>query len=134
MSFYIDFGTYFTAINIGLLIICAILVFKKIPYENSKRILFYPCLVFAIFSGLLIYATLSELFIAYYSGGKYELEAYKIRISGPYAWLYRMHLLGITLPLFLFLPMFRKTALQVLVITGIALASRLFDYLLMLIN
>jgi len=29
-----------------------------------------------------------ELFVAYYSGGKYEMEAFKLRITGPYWWAY----------------------------------------------
>ena len=34
------------------------------------------------------YAYLMELFVAYYSGGKYEMEAFKLRITGPYWWAY----------------------------------------------
>ncbi len=34
------------------------------------------------------YAYLMELFVAYYSGGMYEIEAFKLRITGPYWWAY----------------------------------------------
>ncbi|MFC7335862.1 NrfD/PsrC family molybdoenzyme membrane anchor subunit [Haloferula chungangensis] len=34
------------------------------------------------------YAYLMELFVAFYSGAKYEMEAFKYRITGPYNWAY----------------------------------------------
>jgi molybdopterin-containing oxidoreductase family membrane subunit len=34
------------------------------------------------------YAYLMELFVAYYSGAKYEMDAFKFRITGPYWWAY----------------------------------------------
>ena len=34
------------------------------------------------------YAYLMELFIAFYSGAKYEMDAFTFRITGPYAWAY----------------------------------------------
>jgi Ni/Fe-hydrogenase subunit HybB-like protein len=34
------------------------------------------------------YAYLMELFVAYYSGGQYEIDAFKFRITGPYWWAY----------------------------------------------
>ena len=34
------------------------------------------------------YAYLMELFVAFYSGSKYEVEAFKYRITGPYFWAY----------------------------------------------
>src|SRR6188472_332662 len=34
------------------------------------------------------YAYLMELFVAYYSGALYEMEAFRIRITGPYWWAY----------------------------------------------
>ena len=32
------------------------------------------------------YAYLMELFVAFYSGAKYEMDAFKFRIAGPYWW------------------------------------------------
>jgi len=34
------------------------------------------------------YAYLMELFVAFYSGGIYEMDAFKFRIAGPYWWAY----------------------------------------------
>lgn len=34
------------------------------------------------------YAYIMELFVAYYSGAKFEMEAFKLRITGPYWWAY----------------------------------------------
>ena len=34
------------------------------------------------------YAYLMELFVAFYSGGIYEIDAFKFRIAGPYWWAY----------------------------------------------
>ncbi|MCH7225144.1 NrfD/PsrC family molybdoenzyme membrane anchor subunit [Haloferula sp. A504] len=34
------------------------------------------------------YAYLMELFVAFYSGAKFEMEAFKYRITGPYNWAY----------------------------------------------
>ncbi|BCX49322.1 molybdopterin oxidoreductase membrane subunit [Haloferula helveola] len=34
------------------------------------------------------YAYLMELFVAFYSGAKFEMEAFKYRITGPYSWAY----------------------------------------------
>ena len=34
------------------------------------------------------YAYLMELFVAFYSGAKYEMEAFKYRITGPFNWAY----------------------------------------------
>ena len=34
------------------------------------------------------YAYLMELFVAFYSGAIYEMDAFKFRIAGPYWWAY----------------------------------------------
>ena len=34
------------------------------------------------------YAYIMELFVAFYSGGKFEIDAFKFRITGPYWWAY----------------------------------------------
>ena len=36
------------------------------------------------------YAYLMELFVAFYSGAIYEMDAFKVRIAGPYWWAYAM--------------------------------------------
>ncbi len=134
MPLYIEYGLLLSFINIALIALCIVLLLKKITPETSKRILLYPCLIFVIFCGILIYSYLSDLFIAYYSGAKYELEAHKLRIEGPYAWHYRMYLLGITLPLFLILPKYRSVPKIVLIIASTSLALRLFDYFPITLN
>lgn len=129
MEFFFQLGVYFNPINIALIILCSVLIFKKTKYESCIRILFYPCLLVSLFSALLLYTILAELFVAYYSGGKYEKEAFKLRFTGPYAWYYRMFVIGTIIPMFLILPPFRKSALTVLIIAIITFTLRMADKL-----
>jgi len=131
---YHEIGVCFSYTNIILITLCIFFLTKETPQEKCKRILFYPCLLFAILSGIITYLYLAELFIAYYSGGKYELEAFKLRITGPYALYYFASLLGVALPLLLLLPSFRRTTLCILIIVVIAFALRLAEYLPMIMS
>ena len=56
-----------------------ILTMKHI--ENMAKII--------LLTGTIVgYAYLMELFVAFYSGSKYEIDAFKYRITGPYFWAY----------------------------------------------
>ena len=130
---YYEIGVCFHFTNIILIALCIFLLVKDVTQEKCKRMLFYPCLIFAILCGILIYVYLSEIFVAYYSGGKYEMEAFKLRITGPYAWVYILFLTSIALPISLFVPSIRKSAILVLSITVITYILGLAELLYLVI-
>lgn len=82
----LDFWYIVLAIFIGVL--CLLRIFKILSAEQARHVFLVPCFLFSGMSAVIFYQYAMELFVAYYSGAKYELEAFKLRITGPYAWVY----------------------------------------------
>lgn len=73
--------------------------------KNPAHRFLFPYIIAATAGGLLLALSyFIEVFIANFSGSKYELEAFRYRFTGPYAWAYVMTLCLPMLPAFGFIP------------------------------
>ena len=75
-----------------------------------------------------------ELFVAYYSGAKYEMEAFKLRVIGPYWYVYLITLLCSIAPILLFFQKFRNSLKSVIVISLMGMLAPWFERFIMIVT
>lgn len=81
----------------------------------------FPYLIVAGICGILLtLSPLLEIWVAYYSGAIYEIEAFKFRFAGPYWWIYSTSL---AFPLFPLLGILPPIGQRPLLMTGIGIIS-----------
>ncbi len=74
------------------------------------------------------YAYLMELFIAFYSGAKYEMDAFTFRITGPYAWAYiAMMALNVISPQIFWSRKMRENLWVIMAVAGCVNAGMWFE-------
>lgn len=107
----------------SLFLIGLVLLYKNLPREKASKILFYPCVLCAVLSLMVFYLYAMEFFIAYYSGAKYEMEAFKLRMFGPYWYAYFLSFLCAVAPSLFFFRRFRRSLWAVLVLTVLGMMT-----------
>lgn len=131
MSFYTITGFILLACQVIILARLFIIKRKQGGSEAVDSLTRKLCIVIAILSLINIHAYAIELFLAYYSGAKYEFEAYKIRLFGHYfciPWGYLLSSLLMALLLIKPLRSARKF-IYLSCIMGLIFASALSDHL-----
>lgn len=78
---------------------------------------------------VLVYPLAMEVFVAWYSGAMYEVEAITFRFNGPYWWVYRAGFVLPLLPVFGLFPWIGKRPVLMLVIAVLAMLPVSFSYL-----
>lgn len=74
-----------------------------------------------IFGVILVFPYIMEVFVVYYSGAQYELEAMLYRFNGPYWWVYYAGLILPLLPILGLFPFIGKRPTMVVAISFLAL-------------
>lgn len=110
---FLHSGLLWVTTGVSLLWLC-----RRIDSPAAVRLLMPVLLGLALCSLATTYALVIEPFVAHYSGAKYEMEAMKFRLSGPYAWFYWALLVFNTLPVAFLVPAVRRSMLW---ITGLSL-------------
>lgn len=70
---------------------------------------------------VLVYPFAMEIFVAWYSGAMYEMEAITFRFNGPYWWAYRAGFILPLLPVFGLFPWIGRRPVLMLVIAVLAI-------------
>jgi hypothetical protein len=108
---FIHSGLLWISAGVSLLWIC-----RRIDAAAAVRLL-APVLILLAVVGLLEgYAFGMELFVAHYSGSKYDL---RIRLHGAYWWIYWLQIVATLAPIGFLVPKVRRTMMAV---TGLSLA------------
>ena len=108
---FIHSGLLWIATGVSLL-----WIFRRIDAAAAVRLL-APVLILLAVVGLLEgYAFGMELFVAHYSGAKYDL---RVRPHGPYWWIFWLQILATLAPIGFLVPKLRRT---MMVVTGLSLA------------
>ena len=68
-----------------------------------------PSLIVSSGAIILLYFSFMEIFIAYYSGAKFELMAFELRWTGPYSWILYTNLIGLVALALLLIPRLRES-------------------------
>ena len=93
-----------------------------------------PAIIAASCSVFILYFYFMELFVVYYSGAKYEMEAYQLRWTWPYFWFYALSLIGNLGIALLFVPRLRSSKYYLLTFSAIALMfSSIFSERLLIV-
>lgn len=104
--------TFIGAIYVVLLIFIGIVGFmgclRLVESKATIRLLKYPCWGAVTCAAVILYAYFMEIFVAYYSGSQFELEAFKLRVTGPYWYAYLFPILTHILVLLVAIPRLRK--------------------------
>ncbi len=132
----IDFwgGYLSTFITLLLAILSLTLIVKVTSEERCRAIVFWPCIICATLSLILFITYAVEFLTAYYSSAKYEMEAFKLRLTGLYWYAYVLLLFSTFSPRFLFLGYFRKSIWLVFTIAVFGLNSYLWNNLHLFIS
>ncbi len=127
MDFYFWVDKLWLIVLIALAIISLELLVRANNIELSKKIVFWPCMLCASLSAIILFGHISEIYVAYYSGAKYEWEAFKLRMTGPYWYFYVLIMLSVFAPMLLFFSYFRKSASTIFILALLALSFYLWD-------
>jgi hypothetical protein len=95
-------------------------IFRRIDDAAAVRLLAPALLLQAVVALVTGFGFGMELFVAHYSGAKYEIEAMQIRLTGPYAWAYWLGIAAGLAPVFFLIPQVRRS---MPVVAGISLAA-----------
>jgi len=96
------------------------MIFHRSTSETAHRSLLPFIVVASILGWCIIYPFAVEIFVAYYSGAIYEMEAVSFRFSGVYWWVYTA---GFILPLLPMIGLLPWVGRRPTLIAGIALLS-----------
>ena len=116
MDFYFWVGRLSSYFFPALAILCLVLLAAQTEKEQSKKIVLWPSIVCAILALIIFHVYAMELYVAYSSRAKYEMEAFKLRITGPYWFAYVAILISTFTPILLFFGYFRKSLWTIFVI------------------
>lgn len=94
--------------------------------EGAYRYLVPFSIAASVLGFVLVYPFAMELFVAWYSGAMYEMEAVAFRFNGPYGWAYRAGFILPLLPVFGLFPWIGKRPVVMLVIAVLALVPVAF--------
>jgi hypothetical protein len=94
--------------------------------ESAYRHLLPFTIAASVLGLVLVYPFAMELFVAWYSGAMYEMEAVAFRFNGPYWWAYRAGFVLPLLPVFGLFPWIGKRPVVMLVIAVLALVPVAF--------
>ncbi len=89
--------------------------------ENAYRFLLPFIIAAGIFGIILVFPYAIEIFVAYYSGAQYEMEAMSFRFNGPYWWAYSASFILPLLPTCGLFPFIGKRPILVVAIAALAL-------------
>jgi hypothetical protein len=107
-------------VTISCIVVCSI--GKLVTNDESYfKHISKPAIIAGCCAAITIYLHLMELFVAYYSGAKYELEAYELRWTGPYNWILYLQLLGLILVTLYLFPRSRKSHKYLMISSILAL-------------
>ncbi|WP_193210441.1 hypothetical protein [Luteolibacter marinus] len=109
MNFYSAAGFLFTGLLWIALGISISWCFRRIDEATASRLAAPFLIGLATCSLAVTYGFAMELFVANYSGAKYELEALQFRLSGPYAWFYGLQLAANAAPVAFLVPAVRRS-------------------------
>ena len=97
-----------------------------------KKLIKYSALTLALSATIVFSTYVGELLTAYFGGAKYEMEAFKIRITGPYWWAYLYMIVTTCLPTLLWLPKVRSSIWSFALISFFGLTSLYFERLVII--
>ncbi len=131
MQYLILISDLLLLVTVSFLVVCSIgkLVTKDESYIQHIN---KPAIIAGCCAAITIYSYLMELFVAYYSGAKYELEAYELRWTSPYNWILYLQLLGLILVTLYLFPRFRKSHKYLMISSLLALFSPYSERILIL--
>ena len=96
-------------------------IFRLVDDLAATRLLAPVLILLAVLALTESYALGMELFVARYSGAKYtvESEAMRLRLTGPYWWVYWLQIAASLAPAAFLVPKVRRS---MLIVSGISLA------------
>jgi hypothetical protein len=121
---FIHSGLLWIATGVSLL-----WIFRRIDDPAAVRLLAPVLILLAVVGLIEVYVSGMELFVARYGGAKFTNLALRIRLHGPYWWVYWLQLAASLAPVAFLIPKMRRTMLVVaglsLVCFTVILADRL---------
>lgn len=109
------------------------LILRKEP-EPVRKLVQYSALALALSASIVFSAYVLEIFYAYFWGAKYEMEAFKIRITGPYWWAYVYMMVSNGLPVLLWWPKVRSSIWAFTLISFFGLSAMYFERLTIILT
>lgn len=106
--------------------IFAVIDFFEKSSQISKQVISITGVLIAICGVILLYAEITEIFVAYYGGNKYELESFFIRYLGPYRLYKFIELGGLVASQLLWFPKIRNLSIVMLIICLVNAVPYLF--------
>lgn len=123
-----------TALQFTACFVLAVLAFRgramHAAGENAYRHLLPFTLAACALGFILVYPFAMEMFVAWYSGALYEMEAVTFRLNGPYGWVYRAGFILPLLPFFGLFPWIGRRPVLMLVIAVLASIPAAFTCLM----
>jgi len=111
-----------------------LLLCKWVKQERFPQLYYATCLLCAALSLIIFYAHFMEIVIAHESGAKYEMEAFKHRMMGPYWYVFVLQYIFMFIPVLLFYSFFRRSPLGIMVIATCGLIAIHLERIIIMIT
>ncbi|MES2981595.1 MAG: hypothetical protein V4727_04710 [Verrucomicrobiota bacterium] len=108
--------------------------FTRSCVQGTHKFLFPFILTASILGIALIAPYAIEVFVAYYSGAIYEVEAMNFRFNGSYGWVYYSGFILPLLPIFAVLPQIGSRPILVALVGMLAMVPVVFDHVVRFLN
>lgn len=107
--FFYAAGFGYSILSLFALVVSLIYIFKGMDAAQFLKLTNVPLVIFGLLGLIILYAYVAEIVVTFRSGGKYELEAFKYRLMGPYAYVYFAEIVSFVVPITFLLTSVRKS-------------------------
>lgn len=131
---YFTMGYVYGALLMFAAVFGIVCLFNRKELKPVNTLVKYTSLALALCASIVILAYAGELFSAYTSDSKYEMEAFKIRITGPYWWAYVLMMITTAAPALLWIPRVRISIWAFTLISLLGVSSLHIERLVIIIT